>query len=133
MTLGEVEHRDRSIAVARRLGDRGRLLVVHGVGGNRRDEAVAAARDGLDEGRIAGLVAERLPQLRHGLRQRVVGDVGAGPERVEQRLFRHQRAGVVEQMEQQVEELGREVERAPVLEHAVGGAIDDERAEAVNG
>ena len=63
---------------------------------------------------VAGVVAERLAQLRHRLRQRVVGDVGAGPQRVEQCFLRHQRAGVVEQMEQQVEELGREIERAPV-------------------
>ncbi len=97
------------------------------------DEPIAAARDGLDVLRIAGVVAERLPQLGHRLRQRVVGDVGAGPERVEQLLLRDQRAGVIEQEEQQVEELRRQVHGPGVAKNPIASSVHDKRAKAVGG
>ena len=80
----------------------------------RCDEAIAAARDGLDVPRRRRVVAEGLAQLGDGLRERVVGDVGVGPQRVEQRFLGDQLAGVVEEVEQKVEELRRQLERLPV-------------------
>jgi len=78
---------------------------------DRRDEPVAAARDRLDEPRRTGIVAERLAQLRHGLRQGVFCDVGLGPQRVEQLLLGDERSGVVEQVKEQIQQLWREVNR----------------------
>ena len=93
----EVEHRERVV------GDGHRLVAIGGrrLGQrrDRRDEPVALSRDGLDVGRGRGLVAERVAQVRHRLRQRVLGDVGVPPERVEELLLAHQVAGVVEQEE----------------------------------
>ena len=78
---------------------------------DRRDEPVAAARDRLDEPRRTRIVAERLAQLRHGLRQGVFRDVGLGPQRVEQLLLGDERSGVVEQVKEQIQQLWREVNR----------------------
>ena len=63
----------------------------------------------------------------------VVGDVGVRPERVEQLLFRDQLAGVVEQMEQEVEELGRQLDDGVVSQDAIASAIGKERTELVAG
>ena len=101
--------------------------------GHRRDEAVPATRDRLDELRRPGIVAQRLAQLGDGLGQRVVGDVGAGPQRVEQLLFRDQRTRVVEQMQQEVEELRRQLDDGVVPHDAIASAIDKEGAELVAG
>ena len=54
------------------------------------------------------------------------------PERVEELLFRDQPACVVEQVQQQIEQLRREVERRVVPENAIPGAIDDEGAYTVH-
>lgn len=52
---------------------------VHG-----RDETVAAPCHRLDVGRLRRIVAKRLTQLGHGLRERIVGHGNVGPERLEQ-------------------------------------------------
>lgn len=128
--VGEVEHGDRMFVDPRGLIDRG--LQGRGYRVNRRDEAVAAARDGLDESWISRLVAERLAELRHGLRERVVRDVRIRPQGFEQRFLRDQAAGGVEEVQQEVEELRRDLEGTAVAEHAVCGPVDDERAEAIS-
>src|SRR5262249_46012612 len=91
----------------------------------------AASRDGLDELRRSGIVAERCPQLRDSLCQRIVGNIRTGPEGVEQLLLGHQRAGVIEEMQQQVEQLRREIQHLVATEHAVTRTIDGERTESV--
>ncbi len=86
----EIEHANRGQARACRprlmAGRRRGLLTL-----DRRDEAITASRNRLDVGRLRRIVAERLPQLRHRLRQRVVGDRHVRPERGEQLLLRNQR------------------------------------------
>jgi hypothetical protein len=101
--------------------------------GHRRDEAVPSARDRLDELRPPGVITERVTELGDSLRQCVVGDVGARPERVEQLLFRDEGPRVVEQVQQEVEELGRQFDDGVVPHDAVTGAIGEERAESVAG
>lgn len=129
--VGEVHHRNRAI-LARDL-----RLKLHRSRGcrldafDRRDEAVAAPRDRLDEPRIARLVAECLAQLRNRLGKCVFGDVGVGPERVEQLLFGDERARRVEQMQQEIQQLRRQLHDGIVTMDAVARAIDEERAEAV--
>ena len=61
------------------------------------------------------------------------GDVRVGPQCVEQLLFRDQRTRVVEQMEQEVEELRRQVDNRAVPDDAITRAIDKEGAESIAG
>jgi hypothetical protein len=98
-----------------------------------RDEAVAAAGNRLDVLRRRRIVSKRLPQLGDRLRECVVGDVGARPQRIEQRFLGDELPGVVEQVEQQVEQLRRQVQRITVPGDAIRGAIDVKRTEAIGG
>ena len=50
----------------------------------------------------AGVVVEGMTQLEHSLRQRMGRDVNVLPDRVQQRLPRHDLAGMVNQTDQQV-------------------------------
>src|SRR5262249_21773470 len=100
---------------------------------NRRNESIAPARDCLDELRRSRIVSQHVTQFGDGLRERVLGDVRPRPERVEQLLFRDQRIGVVEQMEQQVEKLGRNGQRLAASEHAIANPIHHEWAEPIRG
>jgi len=95
-----------------------------------RDEAIASPRDRLDESRRRGVVSKRLTQLGHSLRQRVLRDVRARPQRIEQRFLRDEIAGVIEQVEEKVEELGRDVYGAIAAQHAISGTVGDERSES---
>ena len=90
---------------------------------DRRDKSVAAARDSLDELWRSGIVSQGITQFGDGLRQRVVSHVRVGPERVEQLFFCRQRAGIVEQVEQQVEKLGCDVQRLGASEDAIADPI----------
>ena len=98
-----------------------------------RDEAVAAARDRLDVLRVGGIVAERLTQLGHRLRQRVVGDRHVGPQGPEQIVLRDQHRRPGRQKQQQVDDLRRERDVGAVAQQPVGAAVDDERPELVGG
>jgi hypothetical protein len=98
---------------------------------HRRDEPVAAPRDRLDVFRRPGVVPQRLPQLGDGLRQRVVGDVGVRPEGVEQVFLGDQLAGVIDEVEQEIEELRREIDRRTAPRDAVRRSIDTKRPEDV--
>ena len=97
-------------------------------GGN---EAVAATGDGLDVPGCVDVIADRPPQLRDGLSQRVVGDVRVGPEGVEERVLRHERAGTLEEIHEQVEQLRGEIERVTAPPDAVGDAVDQKGPEPV--
>jgi hypothetical protein len=100
---------------------------------NGRDESVPPSRNGLDELRSAGIVTKCLTELGDSLSQCIVGDVCSRPERVEQLLFGDQRAGVVEQVEQKVEKLGRQLNDGVVSHNAIPNPINKVRAESVAG
>ena len=114
--VGEVEHRDR-----RQLRDRvgcrpvGRGRRLSGLrsrrrGGHRGNEAVASARDRLDVDGLGRIVAERLTQFRDGLRERVVGDGDVRPERLEEIFFGDERGLASDEIQQQVDDLGRQLD-----------------------
>jgi hypothetical protein len=100
---------------------------------HRRNESISAPRDRLDELRAPGIVAERLAQLGDRLSQCVLGDVCVRPQRIEQLLFRDQLAGIVEQMEQEVEELWRQLDDGVVSKNAIASTIGEERSELIAG
>ena len=115
-------------------GGRCRVSRLHGRRidpGDQCDETVPSTRDRLDELRGPGIVTKCLAQLGDRLGQRVVRDVGVGPQRIEQLLFRDQCPRVVEQMQQEVEELWRQLDDGVVSHDAIAGAIDEEWAELV--
>src|SRR3546814_3596225 len=56
---------------------------------DRRDEAVADARDGGDHALAVGRGAQRLAQFRDGGRERALDHDDAGPDRIEQFLLGH--------------------------------------------
>ena len=105
---GQVRVRRSSVRSAGRAAARARRPASTGAMNRSR----AAQRSGCSVG-AAGIVAERFAEVRDRLRQRVVGDVGAGPDAVEQRFLGHQRGRVLEQVEQQVQQLRRQIERLP--------------------
>ena len=98
---------------------------------DRRDEPVAAPRDGLDVLRAGGIVAERLAQLGNRLRQRVVGHRDVRPQRPEQLVFRDQHRRPRGEEQQQVDDLRRERDVGAVAQQPVGAAVDDEGPELV--
>ena len=100
---------------------------------DRRDEAVAAAGDGLDVGGRGGIVAERLAQFRHGLRERVVGHGHVGPERREQLLLGGQRGRARDEVVEQVGDLGRERHGGAGLVQTERHRVEHEWTEAVTG
>ena len=110
----------------RRRGRRRRGIEATGFAG----EGVAEAMDGTDEPRFAGVVADRLPQLRHQPGQARLGDEGVRPEPVLQRLLGDRPWPLFEQRLEQKEGLGRQVHRARVplelphvgVEHAISEA-----------
>jgi hypothetical protein len=109
--------------------DRRRRVGLHDF--DRRNKAVAAPSDSLDELWRSRIVAESITQFGDGLRQRVVSYVRVGPERVEQLFFCNQRAGIVEQVEQQVEKLGCDVQRLGASEDAIADPIGQKRTEPI--
>jgi len=96
---------------------------------NRRDKTIPATRDRLDVLRSSRIVAKCLTKLGNGLSEGVIGDVRAGPQRIEQLFFRHQRTRVIEQMQQEVEELGCQFHDGVVSHNVIASAIDEEAAE----
>jgi len=98
---------------------------------DRRDEPVAASRNGFDERRRARIISKRLPQLGHRLGQRVVGDVRVRPERLEKRFLGDERSCVVEEIEEQVQQLRRYGDGFTVARQAKGRAIDGELAKPI--
>ena len=56
---------------------------------------------------------------------------GIGPEGVEQLLFGDERRRMIDEVEEQVEELGREIDRLIPAKDAIAAAIDEKRAYAL--
>ncbi len=73
---------------------------------DRRDETVSAARHGLDEARIPGIVSERLAHFQHVVLQNLGIDIRLGPQGAENLVLRHQPARVLHQVSKHVECLG---------------------------
>jgi hypothetical protein len=80
-----------------------------------------------------GIITKGLPELGHSLGQCVVGDICPGPKRVEQLLLRDQGARVVEQVQQEVQQLGSHLYNGVIPQHVITGAIDEKAAEVVAG
>jgi hypothetical protein len=83
----------------------GRLACIDG-----RDEAVAPAVNRLDRLRAGAATLQRLADGRHGGGQHGLGDVLAPPELVEELPLRHYPVAVLEQVVEQVEGLGCELD-----------------------
>ena len=127
--IGERAVRVEAGRLARRRGAKDLLerVVRRDIG----DKPVAAPRHGLDVARRGRLIAERLAQLGHDLRQRVVGDRDVGPQRLEHVVLGHERRRAVEEEDQQIERLRRHRERRAVLQQAIPCPIDDEGSETI--
>ena len=97
------------------------------------DETIAAPCDRLDVPGGVGVIADGAPQLRDGLKQRVVGHVSVRPEGRQERVLGHQRAGMLEQVDEQVEQLRCDVDRVAAAPEAVGDAVDEKRPKPVGG
>jgi hypothetical protein len=110
------------------LGD-GPVAVV-GVADWTRDEPIAASRDRSDVSWRAGLITQRLAQIGDRLRHRVFGDVGARPDAVEQLFLGHELARAIDEKEQQIEQLRREIERFAGAGHPIRDAVGLEVPEA---
>ena len=78
------------------------------------NEAIAAPRHCLDVLRRTLLVAERLPECEHVVRQIAFFDVAVGPDELQKLVLMQQAAGIFDQHSQQLEALGRERNRLAV-------------------
>ena len=88
------------------------------------DEPVAARRHGLDVARVPGIVSNRAPELGDDAGERVVGDGGPFPDRVEELLLGNQAIGVVEQVAEHLERLRFELHQLVSPPHPFGREID---------
>src|SRR4029453_8008135 len=84
------------------------------------DEAIAAPRYRLDAARLFRVVAERRTHFADGRLEHRVGDEAMTPDKIEQRVLRHQDAGAARQCAKHFERLRREsygfsVARQPCL------------------
>jgi len=105
--------------------------VARDCGLDRRDEPIAPARDGLDVGRLGGIVAKRLPELGDRLCERVVGDGNVRPERREELVLRNQRRLPRHEIEQEIDDLRRQRNDFSAAQKAVRAGIDGKGPEAV--
>ena len=96
-----------------------------------RDEAVAPTGDGLDVGRLRRIVAERLSELGDCLRERVVRDGDVRPECLEQIILRDERRWSGHQIQEQVDDLRRELDNLVITQQAVRRRVEDVRSESV--
>ena len=94
-----------------------------------RDEPIAAPVRGLDVLRLLDLVVEGLADLADAHLQRGVADEDLRPAGVEQLLFRHETAGVLDQVAQDVVSLRRERHDASVARELRAREIQRARAE----
>lgn len=76
-------------------------------------------------------VAQRVTEVGHDLRQRVVGDGHIRPDASEQLVLGYDRPGTLDRGVQQRESLGRELHLALVLHEPVGGGLQFEGPETV--
>ena len=75
---------------------------------DRRDEAIAGARNGLDESRRRAGVAEGFPQRRHVHRENALFDERARPDALEQLRFRDETARMPDEVHEHVVGFRRE-------------------------
>ena len=97
--------------------------------GDLRDEAIAAAVNGLDEAGRGRRVAEGLADLGHADLEHPVGHVRVGPDSIEELVLRDELAGALDQRQQDVEGLGVQPDRAGVLLELPVGAVESEAVE----
>ena len=84
-------------------------------GAERRDKPIPPPVHCGNEPRPPGVIAQGLPQFRNTVRQHAVADRHLRPHRLEQRLFRHQLAGLCDQVLQHLAGFARQGEDARAL------------------
>jgi hypothetical protein len=97
----------------------------------REDEAVAVARDGANEVRLARIVAKRPPQRADRLRQRAIRHDDVGPDALEDLVAADRRWPALDQQHQQIDIAGNERQAAAVLEQLTPAHGQDEVAEPI--
>src|SRR5262245_1880750 len=99
---------------------------------DRRDEAIAASRQGLHETRVVSAVAERRPDFREAVRQPSIHvDVRLSPDRAPELLFTDDLARTREQLPEDSGRLRLERDLTSVLAQQIRGRVEYERAESI--
>ena len=93
---------------------------------HRRDEAIAAPVQSLDDLPAAARVADGAPRGRDAPRQHGLAHHLAGPERVEQLLLRHHAGPATQEEREHVEDLGLQLDRAPAPPEGVQVLVEFE-------
>ena len=78
------------------------------------------------------VVSERLAELGHCLRQRVVGDRDVRPQRLEQLVLRDQHGRPRDEVQQEVDDLGRKLNDLLVTKEPERGRIEGKRTKPVH-
>src|SRR5262249_50510071 len=94
------------------------------------DEAVAAARHGLDETRRGRIVVERAADLEDGHLEHAVADMGVRPAGAQQLLLRDQLSAVLDQAAQYRERLRGEGDHLVPTQEPLGREIQPETLQA---
>ena len=93
------------------------------------DEPITPLRDGLDEPRIPGVVAERFSEQSDGTGQGAIGDDLDLPDRIDELAFRHQLTRPPDQVHQHLHQLQLELDRILALRQAVETGHDEPTAD----
>jgi hypothetical protein len=91
------------------------------------DEAVAAFGKGLNVAWVTGVVAEELAKLKHVGAQNLWLDIGFRPEFIQELVVSDQASGVLDQVTQNRERLGRKSHRDAVVDQTFVPCIEPER------
>jgi hypothetical protein len=89
-------------------------------------ETVAALGKGLDEARPTGLISEELTQLKHVGAQNLGLNVGLRPELIQEFVMSDQAAGILHEVTQNCERLGRKGHCDAVVEQALIYRVEPE-------
>ena len=89
-------------------------------------EAVAAFGEGLNESRVTGVVTEELAQVKHVGAQNLWLNIGLGPQLIEELVVGNETAGILDEVAQDRERLGRKSDWAAVVEQALISGIEPE-------
>ena len=92
---------------------------------DRRNQPIAALRDGLDRVGLLRIVHEQPAQFRDRARKDIVRHGGIRPRRVEQLVFRHHLPGALGQTDEHQHHLGFEACDAAWAGHPVERRLDD--------
>jgi hypothetical protein len=90
---------------------------------DRRNQAIPALGNRLDDPWVLRLVTEQSSQFGYGTREHVVADSGVGPDGGDEALLRHDVAGVLGQAHQHLHHLGLEPSAAGRTRHPVEGRL----------